>query len=279
MRLILAALAVGVSATSAAADQRTFEFLGGHGCTVSEASLDALANAGFLEPYTNAIIADAIARGVAKQEGDYVVLDESICTIRLPDIQSDLTTTSPEIQAMAPYERTVLEYDGVEDVYEGCFFKDPMTLFTDLADGDEDKAYANYIRFLGAAIMSGDARFYSRSPLVTPASLQIVTGECARAPNASEIMESHDYILSGFGDYVRFAGENTPCGEGLSYKLGAFIAEAQGADMGDDFKFRRGVNAMAAFEFQLIAMAAGWYDGQSATDRGLPRPPLCHYTE
>ncbi len=37
----------------------------------------------------------------------------------------------------------------------------------------------------------------------------------------------------------------------------------------------RNGNAWLLFEFQVIAMGAGWYEGMTFIERGTPRPPLC----
>lgn len=264
-------------ASPAAADERTFAFLGALGCTVSEASRDALADAGFLEPYTNAIIDDALMRGVARQYGSYVVLDESVCTIRLPEITSRFSVDDPEVRALAPFIRE--EYSDGERirVEEECFLEDPARAFTLFNGGAGPEGFNDFIAFIGAGIIAGDVRFYTTSPLVTPPGFQIVTGECAEVANIADIQASHAHIASHFGEYVRFVGANTVCGEPVTHEAGVFTAEMQGYDMDVDISDQPPVNAMLQFEFLFITMAAGWHAGMTGTDRGTPRPPLCHY--
>ncbi|WP_143831224.1 hypothetical protein [Octadecabacter temperatus] len=259
------------------ADQQTFDFLARHGCTVSEESKDALANAGFLEPYTNAIIADALSRGVAKQEGAYVVLDASICTIELPDIQTTLAVGNPEIRAIAPYIRDEYEYAGETTVNEGCFLTDAVDVFTDRASGDLDRGTADYLDFLAAGIISGELRFFSPNPLATPLGFQSFAGDCADVPNMPIVTPSHDFIASHFGQYVRAIGETSECDGPASGSALSIAAELQGLS-GDRFEDPDPTfNAWLFFEYELITMAAGWHEGLSGSERGAPRPPLCHY--
>jgi hypothetical protein len=51
----------------------------------------------------------------------------------------------------------------------------------------------------------------------------------------------------------------------------------QGGDPDADEQTNPEVNAWLWFEFDLISMAAGWRDGMTGTEKGKPRPPLCHY--
>ncbi len=51
----------------------------------------------------------------------------------------------------------------------------------------------------------------------------------------------------------------------------------QGGDPMDVGKENSRVTAWLWFEFEIIAMAAGWYEGIGPKSRGEARPPLCHY--
>ncbi|MBU2993203.1 hypothetical protein Q4555_01600 [Octadecabacter sp. 1_MG-2023] len=67
------------------------ELLGGHGCTLSDDSLaDALA-VGLAFEAIQLVALSAQATGQAKAQGSFIVFDESVCTIRLPRIESSLT--------------------------------------------------------------------------------------------------------------------------------------------------------------------------------------------
>ncbi len=257
--------------------------MGGQGCTFGVDSMVGAVASGFDAEEIDLLIAEMLEAGTARQQGIWVVLDESVCTIRLPDVDSPLTTQSPEILAIAPYIDERTEYDGgyvVED--EGCFLNDPLTIFRDLHAGDEDAANAAYLAFTAAAISVGELRFYSPSALVTPRSWQITTGECALAPNMDAINASKPFIASGFGTFVREIGAITECGDRLSSEATRIGLSIQGVDLSEtpDFQNRDGLlNAHLGFEMHVIAMGAGWYEGMSAAETGTPRPPLCHYPD
>ncbi|MEL6959697.1 MAG: hypothetical protein AAGL89_12180 [Pseudomonadota bacterium] len=276
MRAVWVLCALVSASAPAAADERTFEFLGGHGCTVSEDTRDALANAGFLKPYTNAILDDALARGVAERQGDYIVLDDSICTIRLPDIQSRWSVNDPEIEAMAPYIREEYTIGDMTYVDEGCFFRAGMDGFVALNGGDVEAGYRDYMQFMAAAIISGEVRMYSDNPLRTPPGLQLLSGNCADLPNIDDIRRSHDVLVASFGDWVRASQAVSVCGDYREYGDPMFPIRAQGVDPMGDEDAQPAINALLGIEWMLITVGAGWRDGDRSDDKGVARPPLCH---
>ncbi|MGL4320831.1 MAG: hypothetical protein ACRCS3_08210, partial [Paracoccaceae bacterium] len=97
-RGLLLALLLGQPAF--ANDDALLDFMGGQGCTIGVDSRLAAVGAGFDEARIDALITATLANGTARQQRAYVVLDETICTIRLPEIQSAFTAASPEIVAI-----------------------------------------------------------------------------------------------------------------------------------------------------------------------------------
>lgn len=283
--LLMAAVVWLAPANPALADNPLMAFFERHGCTIGPESREAAIAEGFAHAAVDALAETALAAGDARRQRDWIVLDRSICTIRLPEITSDVSADSPEIRAIAPYRRDAFEIGGEEIVNEGCFLDDPFDLFTMLEGGDRDEGNAAYIAFVAAGIISGDVRFYAPSPLSTPAGFQLTQGACARAPGMEAINRSHSFIASGFGDYVRALGELEVCNGGSNFNASAFTAEMQGVDPltmrglnpQPAPEAQEPINAWLFFEFDLITMAAGWHAGFSATNRGAPRPPLCHY--
>lgn len=274
------ATVLAIAAGPAAADEALLGYMGGQGCTFGVDSMVGAVAAGFDAEEIDLLISNMLNTGQASQQGIWVVLDKTACTIRLPDIQSELTVESPEIQAIAPYIREEYDLGDGPVVDEGCFMEDAFTMFEALSGGDPDRANADYLRFLGASMIAGEARFYSTSPLSTPRGLQVMTGECARAPNVATIQASQAVLANKFGDFVRQVGPRTPCGEDLTYEAARIVAQLQGVDvMADDLSDEDLFNAWLYFEWTIISMAAGWYEGMSATERGTPRPPLCHYPD
>lgn len=275
-----AALALSLLlATPASANPELLDFMGGQGCTFG-ADRGAVARATGLSIDTiNGFIARSLDDGTAVQERDYVVLGEEVCTIRLPAIESGYSVASPEIVALtSPIDAYAADGDP------GCFLIDPLSAFDAMNGGSRGAGFADYIAFVGAGLVSGDVRFYSPSALRTPFGFQSVTGPCAAVPDFEVINRSHAALTTGFGGYIRALGAETLC-EGdqsgdLPYDnsvMARYTAEIQGADPSDKAKDQPRINAWLWFEYELIAMAAGWHEGMTGTDRGRPRPPLCHY--
>lgn len=272
-----AAFAGAVLASPVAAETPLVAFLGGHGCTIGAQSADAARGAGFTSDAILALAEGALADGQAARHGDYVVLDAGLCTIRLPQITAAYTVDTPEIRAASPFVRNVYGLGGTEAVDEGCFLGGGSDLFRSLQGGDPKAGFEAYIAFVGAGIVSGDLRFYEISPLKTPFGFQIMTGEtCSTVAAFDDIARSHRFIEDGFAEYVRFVGEHTVCGEDLTFQATQFIAQMQGLDFEKDLLDQPRINAWLGFEFDFITRAAGWYEGMTDIDRGVPRPPLCH---
>ena len=251
------------------------DFMGGQGCTIGADSRTAATGAGFAADAIDALAASALANGTGQQQGDYLVLDRTVCTILLPEIQSRFTVDSPEIRAIiSPMDHYAADGE------RGCFLMDPIEHFIRLYDGDEAAAQKGYIAFLAAGIISGNLRFYAPSPLATPVSWQVLSGDCSDVPNIQDIRRSHAFIASGFGEYIRLTREETRC-EDAPADFGArdFSVAQQGADpqalLERTFEGLE-VNAWIWFEYDLITMAAGWHEGVDPKSRGNPRPPLCH---
>ena len=245
-------------------------FLGGHGCTLSPDSVDEAVAAGTARETIRDLTEAALQVGEAKEQGAYIVFDDDVCQVRLPDIVSKYTVDDPEIRAGSPYVQN--------EIAEGCFVEDAFTLFAELEEFDPRAGFEAFITFVGAGIISGDVRFYGTSPQSTPQGFQIVTGpDCYMAPNIEQINDSHSFIADGFADYVRLVGRATECGDPVSQEAGLFAADLQGFDHSVDVEDQPPVNAWLDFEFLFITMAAGWHEGMTDVDRGTPRPPLCHY--
>lgn len=265
-----------VALPETALPQTLMEFMGGQGCTFTPARDVPTRLAGFDPFEVEQLIAQSLEAGTATMAGDYVVLDPSICTIRLPQIVSEYSVDHPAIIAMAPYIREE-DSDGVDTIgEEGCFIESATALFAELEGGDAQAGFDTFLAFVAAGIMSGDVRFYAPSPLVTPRGFQITSGDCGKAPNIDVVQASYPLIAQDFGTYVRRLGAATPCGERPSLASNYIAAELQGVEPGAQPAPDAPFNAWLGFEFDLITMAAGWHEGMSGDARGTPRPPLCH---
>ncbi|PVA09590.1 hypothetical protein DC366_12925 [Pelagivirga sediminicola] len=273
-RFIWLAFGSALMASPAVAGGRLEEFIASHGCTFGPQSEAAAVAAGFEPGEIAEFVEMHLEDGTAQRERSWVVLGEDVCKIRLPTIQSKWSATSPEVRENAPY----VDLNGEDDLSEGCFLTDGVALFTKLCGGDIDAGFDAYIDFVGAGIISGDVRFYSPSPLKTPYGIQITSGDCARAPNTAAIAKSHPFIESHFDEFVHRVAAHTQCGEQLSYLSSQIGAEIQGVDISaPESADAEQINAYLGFELGIITMAAGWYEGMSGTEKGVPRPPLCHF--
>lgn len=260
-------------------DAALLGYMGGQGCTFGVQSMAGAVAAGFDAAQIDRFITDALESGDATQQGLWTVLNYSICTIRLPELISPILASDPEILALAPYVSETFDSGDGPVTEEGCFFAEGQEFFTGRNDGDVDAGYADYLTFLGASIIAGEARFYSSSPLVTPRGFQLTAGECGAAPNVPDVLESQPLISEHFGEYVRRVGEETVCGDPIGPAGVLFAAEIQGSGPMSSETDMDGINAWLWFEWDVITRAAGWYEGVSGTDMGVPRPPLCHYLD
>lgn len=285
MRVSSSLVALMCATQVAAQDSRigpyddVLDFYGGRGCTIHTRTFDeaALVAAGFEEDAAIGLTVDMVSWNFAERQGEYVVLSPLVCTIRLPEIETEYDLDDPRIRAIAPYVRDVWESDGETDVSEGGFLEDPQTLFTTLNDGDADEGFTDYVGFVAANIIAGDIRFHAPTPLATPRGFQIVTGDCTRAPEVPAIVESHRFVAEGFGRYVREVGALTSCDESMGSSEMALTASIQGLDPLYEGEVDPSFNAWLFMEYTMITLAAGWREGMSASERGVPRPPLCHY--
>jgi hypothetical protein len=248
--------------------------MGGQGCTFGTDSPTAALAAGFDDATIDRLITTALAYGGARREGYYVVLERQLCTIRLPDnIASPYTVSSPEIVAITS---AIDAYAA--DGTPGCFLVDPIEAFHALEGGDLDAGFDAYLQFIASNLISGDLRYYGPSPLETPRGFLIVTGSCAEAVDSEAIRSNHFYLTKGFGEYTRQLGERMSCTGSQPVDWTIPLAEMlQGINPTDPVESQPEHNAWLWLEYQMIARAAGWYEGMSGTEKGTPRPPLCHY--
>lgn len=273
MRLALAFVLMGgpVAAQDDARDAM-LDFYGAHGCTVSADSLAAAVLEGFDPSELQRLAMTEQALGTASAQGDYIVFGEAVCTIRLPEITAIMDVSDPRLRAQTS------AVDAYPDAL-GCFLEDPFEVFNTAMGGDASKGGFEYIKFLAASIITGEARFYSEDPLVSPFGFQVTMGACATAPIIPDIRANHSYIADNFGEYIRVIGAVTPCDGGFSGAAQRVAAQIQGVDITKELDTQPVINAWLYFEYDLITMAAGWHEGLTGTTRGVPRPPLCYFTQ
>lgn len=263
--LPISALVLALSAGVASATEDLAGFFGGQGCTIGAESRNAALATGFSEDGIETFIAEAKAAGQIQQQRDYMVLGEQTCTIRLPDIASAMTLADPEIQAI------VIRRDDEDHADQrGCFLQDPASLFEATYPGPDGMEI--YLGFLGHGLVTGALRFHTPSQLRTPYGFQVMTGDCAEGAVATAAPIDD----RAFNAYMRTRMEVTPCGEPVDPLIRDLSLALQDADPGAPDQ-APGINAWRWFEFDLIAMGAGWIEGANWRNKGDPRPPMCHY--
>jgi len=260
MTRLALALIVLLPVTAQADEAELLSFLGGHGCAIGPSNIDLITEAGFTADEVSALK----VRGEA--HGTWSVLPAEVCTIRVPDVQSDLTIA--EIEPLFSAPDAYAEHGN-----PGCFldFEKFTTQIAATRGWDADQVNAAYLSVMAQGIVSGEIRFYSDSPLRTPVGFQLTTGECSKVDGMEVIRANHPILIESFGAYIREVAPLVPC------KKGETIMHPTWPEIMERLSGGENTNAWIAFEMAIITMGAGWYDGISATERGTPRPPICHY--
>ncbi|WP_407352504.1 hypothetical protein [Luteimonas sp. R10] len=258
----------GVAPTVAAQPASLLDFFAGQGCAIGPTTRNAALAVGYEPKAIDALTETARRNPNTVMTGGWLVLPSDVCEIRIPAVANELKLTDPEVRKSISAPDTY-----AADGDPGCFL-DRERLFQELRrtrSWDDDKFNLEYIRLIGGSIASGDMTFYTDNPLRTPVGFQLITGECADVPKISEINRSHAFLIELFDPLVRANAAHIVCESGASLITPEFPGIAQtlsGIEV---------PNAWLAMEIQMIAMGAGWYEGMSMTNKGTPRPPLCHY--
>lgn len=257
------------SSNSSSSSERIKVFFAGQGCAIGPTTIAAAVAHGIDPAAIEAYVVVARANPNTVKTGDWLVLSPKVCEIHPPNVTSEIRLSDPEViqnlSAIDAYAK-----DG--DI--GCFLDGPG-----LSDAvkvsrnwTNDKANLEYLRFLSASIISGELSFYSPSALRTPPGFIVTSGKCADIPQIADIRHSHDLLMRHFGALIRADA----AGEAICESSGGVPSWKfnEGAEQVMDSK---APNAWLGFEIKIITMGAEWYDGMTSTDKGIPRPPLCHY--
>ncbi|MBW3243349.1 hypothetical protein KUV57_11805 [Epibacterium sp. DP7N7-1] len=247
------------------ADEDVLVFLAGQGCTAGpESRSEELSDARIM-----AFVQSALDDNLAVRTGDYIVLDASICTMQLPEIEDAWSMDDPRIEAIIS---DVDAYPGDP----GCYLMDPSSVFRDVYPDNSARANDEFIAFLAKHIVTGEIRFYSPDPLRTPVSYQVVRGTCAEVPNINDLIATQAYVTdANFDRYVRASGTDVTCSEGQSTAAWQTALEMQGVDLTTSEGPDHAVNAFLSMELMILAWAAGFRVDMTMQDRGRLRPPMC----
>ena len=253
-----------VPAAAAAGEAELIDFLQHEGCTIGAPVIEKAERHGFSAADIGQLAQDALDRGEAQQEGDWVVLDRSVCKIQLPRIETPYSSSDAFLASSI--KSVVAE---TEDARPGCYLRDGWKAFQNLPGLTEDQGFLAYLEFLSAEMIAGRSGFFDNSPLRSAYGFTVVPSEfCASLPAAQDMHGNFQVFEKHFGSAVRYMFENTACQDVPAGWIGAQ------EQIGETNR-----NAWLWFEYNIIAMAAGWYEGIGANSRGVARPPLCHYPE
>lgn len=266
LKLAFALFLLPGSITPALAQQgKLADFYADKGCAISVATELEAAAAGFDQKTIETFRDTAARHAQAVNKGGWLLLPPDICTIRPPQIDNALELTDPDvIQAISAPQPDLTQ--------DGCTFN-LETLFDTvrLARGwDDNRINLEYLRLMGASLLSGEVAFYSDSNLRTPPGFQLLTGPCADRRDIENIRQDHDLLITFFDPLMRTNGASVECETG-----GLAILEV--TDAGKRISDGKLTNAWLAMELMIVSMGAGWFDGQSKTSKGIPHPPFCHY--
>lgn len=275
MFAVLAMVASLITATLVQAQARSSSeqikaFFAAQGCAIGPTTIAAAAADGIDPAAIEAYAAVARANPHTVKTGDWLVLSPEVCEIRPPNVTSEIRLSDPEViqnlSAIDAYAK-----DG--DI--GCFLAGPGLSDTVKVSRNwsNDKANLEYLRFLSASIISGELSFYSPSPLRTPPGFIVTSGKCADIPQIADIKHSHDLLMRHFGALIRADA----AGEAICESNGG-VPSWKFDEVAEQIMDSKAPNAWLGFEIKIIAMGAEWYDGMTATDKGIPRPPLCRYS-
>ncbi len=110
---IFPAAAEDRASTQETTEEALLTYLGGDGCVIGPQSADAAMAAGLDGDALKALGARLLADGSAEQQRDWILLGPEVCTIRFPDVTSELTLNSPEVQATL---RTALSIPSLDEI-------------------------------------------------------------------------------------------------------------------------------------------------------------------
>ena len=122
-------------------------FLGGDGCVIGPHSAGAATAAGFDGDALTALGARLLADGSAEKQGDWTVLGPEVCTIRFPDVTSELTLNSPEVQNILQRDLWVPSLESMQHL--GYTAETLRELDLSLRDFEEEGISAQALRAVG----------------------------------------------------------------------------------------------------------------------------------
>ncbi|MER0236670.1 hypothetical protein [Fulvimarina sp. MAC8] len=258
---------LGADAANAAKGETLVEFFANQGCAVGPSTRLLARDAGFSDDAIEALLSKADGDDETVRTGGWIVLPPALCRIRPPEVRSEIRIDDPEVKALTTPMDVYSEFNET-----GCFLGGSplMDRVQETRGWSAEKANSEYLRFIAENLRSGDLAFYSDDILRTPPNFQILTGDCADVPEIDDIRRSQKLRDQHFGPLIRADAPDADCGsgEGPSYH---FLEQAKKRTNG------KITNAWIGIEVQMMAIGGGWFEGTSVTQKGNPRPPICHF--
>lgn len=245
------------------------DFFAEEGCAIGPSTRERALAAGFDGSDIDALVELEGALVGAVKTGEWLVLAPESCTIQLPKVTSRVRITDPEL---TPRFRD--EQDESAEGGPACYLPYGTDIYQNLRRSrgwDADTANAEYLGVITNGFITKQLANYGEDRLATPYSYYDMSGECAEGAMAQDIRDSQDFLITNFDPLVRAIFEESFCEEGhvwLERDPNTIAGIAPGT---------RTKNAWISLEINVMAMAAGWYEGMNATEKGQPRPPICHY--
>lgn len=202
--------------------------------------------------------------GWVHQQGDWLLLGPSLCTIVPPYITPEISAGDPDV---APFISAV----DANPEMPGCFADtEAMEKSLVLSRGwTEEHAYRATMSMLAAGIISGEWRFYGEDFLATPLGFQLTTGVCGNVPYAEGLKKSHEDMIAGFDSFLRINAPGMACKPGAQFGYLKWVENYTLVGQGPV------VNAWQFLEVGYLLTASEWVDGVSLRGKGMPRPPIC----
>lgn len=188
-----------------------------------------------------------------------------------PKIESDWSFTDPDI-AVRIYNPAEKYADEADEYPVGCYFNIAYNIeeIGKVRGQTPDEAWHSYARLLAAGFISGELAMYGEDVFAVPYGMRFLGPPCPYLEGKERIDQSRQYMLDNFDEILRRAGAQGKCTNPTSLVDG-FQPQMEPLN-------NAGLkNVWFFMEMFFISVAAGWHEGSSATEKGLPRPPLCRY--
>ena len=134
-------LAFACPVAVAAGEAELISFLRHEGCTIGPSVIAKAKARGFSQDALNRLAQEALDKGQAKQEGAWVVLDRSLCEMKLPIIQSDYSIGDA---VFAPY--IAVEDPEGDGAQQGCYLNDSVEALKAIPGMSADDAGDAHLR-------------------------------------------------------------------------------------------------------------------------------------